>query len=111
MAAELKHQIDLALRRQKPLSLPVGFEPADHIFSFAGWPMRHFDRVVQALVRALVGVRGQRRDQSNIAAQFVRDDHPRLTKPGYKSFEKTLHRLGIPARLHKNIKNVSARVN
>ena len=111
MAAGLKDQIDLAVRRQEPLSLPVGFEPADYFLSFAGWPMRHFDRVVQALVRALVGVRGQRLDRSDIAAQFVRDDDPRLTKPRYKSFEKALCLFCIPARLHKNIKNVSTRVN
>ena len=111
MAARVKDQIDLAVRRQEPLSLPVGFEPAHYFLSFAGWPMRHFDRVVQALVRAVVGVRGQRLDRSDIAAQFVRDDDPRLTKPGYQSFEKALCRFSIPARLHKNIKNVSTRVD
>jgi hypothetical protein len=111
MAARVKDQIDLAVRRQERLSLPVGFEPAHYFLSFAGWPMRHFDRVVEALVRAVVGVRGQRLNRPDIAAQFVRDDDPRLTKPRYKSFEKALCRFGIPPRLHKNIKNVSTRVD
>lgn len=47
------------MRRQKPLSLPVGFEAAKHLLAFAGWPMRYFDRVVHPFVGAVVSVRGQ----------------------------------------------------
>ncbi len=47
------------MRGQKPLSLPVGFELAEDLLSFTGWPVRHFDRIVQALVGAMVSVQGQ----------------------------------------------------
>ena len=59
----------------------------------------------------MVGVRGQHLNRSGIAAQFVRDDDPRLTKLGYQSFGKALCRFGIPPRLYKNITNFSPRVD
>jgi hypothetical protein len=42
------------MRRQKPLSLSVGFEPPEYLLPFAGRPVRHFDRVVEAFVGAVV---------------------------------------------------------
>lgn len=55
------------MRGQKSLSLPVGFEFAEDLLSFTCWPVRHFDRVVQALVRAMVSVRGQCFDRIDVA--------------------------------------------
>ena len=45
------------MRRQKPLSLSVGFEPPEYLLPFAGRPVRYFDRVVEAFVGAMVSVR------------------------------------------------------
>jgi len=47
------------MREQKPLCLPVGFEPAHYLLSFTGRPVRNFDRVVEAFVGAVVSVRRQ----------------------------------------------------
>ena len=80
------------MRGQKPLSLPVGFELAEDLLSFTGWPVRHFDRIVQALVGAMVSVRRQCFDRRDVAAQFVSDDNPGLAKLGNQSFEKPLCR-------------------
>jgi len=115
IAAGAKDQVDLVMRGQKPLGLPlglpVGFEPAHYLLSFAGWAVRHFDRVVQALVGAMVCIRGQCSDRLDVAAQFVRDDHPRLAKLCNQSLEQSLCSLGVPACLHENIKNISPRVD
>lgn len=58
----------------------MGFEFAEDLLSFTRRPVRHFDRVVQALVGAMVSVRSQCFDRLEIAAQFVSYDHPRLAK-------------------------------
>jgi hypothetical protein len=99
------------MRRQKPLSLWVGFEPPEYFLPFAGRPVRHFDRVVEAFVGAVVSVRGQCFDRLDVAAQFVSDDDPWFAEPGNQSLEKPLRRFSIPTRLYKNIKNISICVN
>jgi hypothetical protein len=60
-------------------------------------------------VGAVVSARGQCLDRFDIAAQFVGDDDPWFAKPGNQSLEKPLCCFGIPARLYKNIKNLSIR--
>ncbi len=95
------------MRRQKPLSLSVGFEPPEYLLPFAGRPVRYFDRVVEAFVGAMVSVRGQCFDRLDAAAQFVGDDDPRFAEPGNQSLKKPLRRFGIPTRLYRNIKNIS----
>jgi hypothetical protein len=111
IAAGTENQVDLIMGRQKPLSLSVGFEPPEYLFPFAGLPVRHFDNVVESFVGAMVTVRGQCFDRLDVAAQFVSDNDPGFAKPGYQSLEKPPCRFGIPARLHKNIKNISTCVD
>ncbi len=71
MAAGTENQVDLVMRVQKPLSLPVWLEPAKYLFSFSGRPVRDFDRVIQAFVGAMVGVRRLCFDRLDVAAQLV----------------------------------------
>ena len=85
----------------------MGFELAENLLSFTGWPVRHFDRIVQALVGAMVSVWSQCFDRFDVAAQFVGDDNPGFAKLGNQSFEKPLCSVGIPTCLHKNIQNVA----
>ena len=58
---------------------------------------------------AVASARGQYLDRFDIAAQFVGDDDPWFAKLGNQSLEKPLCCFGIPARLYKNIKNLSIR--
>jgi hypothetical protein len=46
VAAGAENQVDLVMRGQKPLSLPLGFEPAKYFLSFSGRPLRDFDHFV-----------------------------------------------------------------
>jgi hypothetical protein len=46
VAAGAENQVDLVMRGQKPLSLPLGFEPAKYFLSFSGRPVQELDRVV-----------------------------------------------------------------
>jgi len=47
ISAVSENQADLVMRGQKPLSLPVGFEPSKYFLLFARW------RVQQAALRTL----------------------------------------------------------
>jgi hypothetical protein len=66
------------MRRQKPLSLPVGFELAEDLLSFTHRPVRDFDLIVQALVGAMRSVWGECPNRFDIATQLIRfltDNH------------------------------------
>ena len=97
-----KDQADLIVRRQKSLSLLMGFEPAHYLLSFAVWPVRHFHRVAHSFVSAVVSVRGECLYRFDVTAQLVRDDNPRFANPSYQFSEIPPCCLGIPPCLHKN---------
>lgn len=73
--------------------------------------MRYFDRIIQALVYAVVSVRCQCSNRLDVAAQFVSDDNPWFVKPGNQSLEKPFCSFCVPTGLHKKIKNVTIRVD
>lgn len=82
IAAGTENQVDLVRCRQKSLSLSVGFEQPEYLLPFACRPVRHFDRVVEAFVGAVVSVLGPCFDRLNVAAQFVSDDDPWFAELG-----------------------------
>ena len=76
IAARSEDQVDLVMRGQKPLSLPVGLEASNYFLLFARRPVRHFDRVVQTIVGAMIHIRRQFTDGLDVTAQLVGDYDP-----------------------------------
>ena len=85
----------------------MGFESAKYFLSFTRRPVRHFDRIVQTLVGAMIRARCQFTDGLDVTAQLVGDHDPWFAEQGDQSLEEPLCGLCVSACLHENIEHVA----
>ncbi len=97
--------------RQEALCLSRRLEPTHDLLAFSGLPVGIFNAVVQPLVRPVIGIRSDDLDRRDVAAQFVRHDHPRLTKLPDQSGEKAPGSPAVAASLNQDIENIVIGIN
>ena len=102
---------DLVMCSEKSLRLSGRLEPAHDLLASPRRSVTAFDPVVEALVGAVIGVRGLMGNRLDVAAQFIRNYDPWLAKLRDQPGHKALRSFGIPARLDENIERVAIAIN
>jgi hypothetical protein len=104
MPSQAEVLCDGAIRGQKALGMPGGFEPLHPPLALAGGVMRVLGAVVQIPVLPMFHPRQEFPLGGLIALQFVRDDDPRhVRQPSQQFAEKLLRCLFISTALDEKV--------